>query len=134
MFWREGTMQAKQFWHFVVVMLLTFGFQPSTAWANKNSGSKLVSSKKQLEILDSKIAKIEQLLAMPEVRNDAGVASVFIQQWTMLSCQRKRLEVQQLAGDIATSPLLDRIEANCNDSKRAEATNKFSAALPTAPK
>ncbi len=115
-----------------VTVVFTIVFLAAQTWGaakarGKTGDNPANSLETQIQDLTKKVAAIEQLLTLHEINGDASVATVFIEQWVSLSCQNKRLEVQQLAGEIATKALLDKIETNCHETKKVEAASKFSS-------
>jgi hypothetical protein len=118
------------------LLLLTFG---STVEATTKKPANVKATEpqtlqKQIDALTAKIVAIEQLLAVPEVKGDDVLAPVLIEQQKTLVCHERRLQAHlqllQVAPNLATMDLLDKVEAACIAAKRLETTKELNGSAP----
>src|SRR5260370_324133 len=126
-------MRVRQFVSTVLVVGLFLSGAGAANPPAKPSANSAQTLERKRKVLDQKIAGLEKALQMPEVSADPIIVSSLSDEWVKLSCQRKRIEAQQLLGNVATAPLLDKIEANCQAPMKAEAQAKFSSAASSVP-
>ena len=108
-----------------VLLVLGKGIGASQKQPTKAKGHQSQTVDQQIATAEEKLAKIEDLLRVPGVKDDKVLGTVLVQQWTTLSCHAKRLQAGQLLGELATKDILDRVEKNCVLERQPEAEQHF---------